>query len=469
MMQNNHNNANNDKEEDVSMYYPDGDAEHIARDDHDEAFLNETIKKKKKIRRRNGRLKKSQVAMIVSIFVIYALVLVVAAWMIFYKPAQPPVEELPFDITPMQPSETVVSDPNKPPLTTGNDPENLPADSTVTEPPVTGETEEKPVADEYVIKEGVYNILVVGHDDAALLADVTMLVNVNTVENSITVMQIPRDTFISLDVPTNRANAAFNSFYNQCYSGSYDKTVPCAIEELEKMYEKSLCINIHHTAVLSLAGFQNIVNIMGGVGIYLPEGMYYEDPEQDLYINIGSGYQWLNGYQAECFVRFRSGYTQGDLGRVSAQKLFLTALFEQAKSTVKSANVSKLTEIATEISKYLTTNLSISDLMFYAKAFLNIDMEDISLLTIPGNMEDSPYRAGNFYVVNRAATLDVINKYFNIYEREISDSIFDRNGTFNYYADAWINEVYYAGSDYVYDNHIYTGDSINEDLFIPRN
>ncbi|MBQ4592379.1 MAG: LCP family protein [Clostridia bacterium] len=465
MMQNNLNNANNDNEEDVSMYYPDGDAEHIARDDHDEAFLNETIKKKKKIRRRNGRLKKSQIAMIVSIFVIYALVLVVAAWMIFYKPAQPTVEELPFDITPMEPSQNVVSDPNKPPLTSGDDPVKSPSDGTVTEP-VTGETEQPASsADEYVIKEGVYNILVVGHDDAALLADVTMIVNVNTKDNAITVMQIPRDTFISLNVPTNRANAAFNTFYNQCYSGSYDATVPYAIEELEKMYEKSLCINIHHTAVLSLAGFQNIVNIMGGVGVYLPEGMYYEDPEQNLYINIGSGYQWLNGYQAECFVRFRSGYTQGDLGRVSAQKIFLTALFEQAKSTVKSASVSKLTEIATEISKYLTTNLSVSDLMFYAKAFLNIDMEDISLLTIPGNME----RSNQYYVVNRAATLKVINQYFNIYEREISDSIFDRNGTFNLYYDAWISEVYYAGSDYVYDNHIYTGDSINEDLFIPRN
>ena len=207
---------------------------------------------------------------------------------------------------------------------------------------------------------------------------------------------------------------------------------------------------------------------MGGVGVYVPEGMYYNDPEQNLYINIPSGYQWLNGAQAEGFIRFRSGYTQGDLGRVSAQKIFLTALFDQAKSTVKSANVSKLTEIATEISKYLTTNLSISDLMFYAKAFTNIDMENINMLTIPGNMEESPYRMGNFYVVNRAATLKVVNQYFNIYEKEISDSIFDRNGTFNLYYDAWINEVYYAGSEYLYDNHIYTGDSINDDLYIPR-
>ncbi|MBQ2277484.1 MAG: LCP family protein [Clostridia bacterium] len=468
MMQNNPNQEPNEVNEDVSMYYPDGDAEHIARDDHDEAFLNETIKKKKKIRRRNGRLKKSQVAMIMAIFVIYALVLVVAAWMIFYKPAQPPVEELPFDITPMEPSQTVVSDPNNPPLTKDPvsadpaSPDNPSAENPAEEKPA---VKEEQTANEYVIKEGVYNILVVGHDDAALLADVTMLVNVNTTENSITVMQIPRDTFISLNVPTNKANAAFNTYYNQNYSGSYDKTVPYAIGELEKMYEKSLCINIHHTAVLSLAGFQNIVNIMGGVGVYVPEGMYYEDPEQNLYISIPSGYQWLNGAQAEGFIRFRSGYTQGDLGRVSAQKIFLTALFEQAKSTVKSANVSKLTEVATEISKYLTTNLSVSDLMFYAKAFLNIGMEDIQLLTIPGNME----RSNNYYVINRAATLEVINQHFNIYEKEISDSIFDRNGTFNLYYDAWISEVYYAGSEYLYDNHVYTGDSISEEIYIPRN
>ncbi|MBO5127351.1 MAG: hypothetical protein J6D10_07250, partial [Clostridia bacterium] len=128
MMQNNPNQEPNETNEDISLYYPDGDAEHIARDDHDEAFLNETIRKKKKIRRRNGRLKRSQILMIAAIFVIYALVLVVAAWMIFYKPATPPVEEMPFDTTPMIPVTSpenvpVSSDPNNPPLTGNTDPE----------------------------------------------------------------------------------------------------------------------------------------------------------------------------------------------------------------------------------------------------------------------------------------------------------------------------------------------------------
>ena len=462
MMQNNPNQEPNETNEDISLYYPDGDAEHIARDDHDEAFLNETIRKKKKIRRRNGRLKRSQILMIAAIFVIYALVLVVAAWMIFYKPATPPVEEMPFDTTPMIPVTSpenvpVSSDPNNPPLTGNTDPET----PTTETPPVEQPEEQKP-AEKYVIKDGVYNILVVGHDDAALLADVTMIVNINTTENSITVMQLPRDTFLSLNVPTNRVNAAFNTFYNQHYAGSYDKTIPLAMEELEKMYEKSLCINIHHTAVLSLAGFRSIVNIMGGVGVYVPEGMYYEDPEQDLYINIPSGYQWLNGAQAEGFIRFRSGYSQGDLGRVSAQKVFVTALFDQAKNTIKNANVSVLTEIATNISKYLTTNLSVSDLIFYAKAFTNIDMNNIQMLTIPGNM------VGEYYVVNRAGALNAINDHFNIYENEITDSIFDRNGIFNLYSDPWINDYYWDGSANFYDATVYHGDSISDEIYIPR-
>ncbi|MBQ7313582.1 MAG: LCP family protein, partial [Clostridia bacterium] len=421
-----------------------------------------TIRKKKKIRRRNGRLKRSQILMIAAIFVIYALVLVVAAWMIFYKPATPPVEEMPFDTTPMTPVTSpenvpVSSDPNNPPLTGNTDPE-----TPTTETPPVEQPEEQTPAEKYVIKDGVYNILVVGHDDAALLADVTMLVNINTTENSITVMQLPRDTFLSLNVPTNRVNAAFNTFYNQHYAGSYDKTIPLAMEELEKMYEKSLCINIHHTAVLSLAGFRSIVNIMGGVGVYVPEGMYYEDPEQDLYINIPSGYQWLNGAQAEGFIRFRSGYSQGDLGRVSAQKVFVTALFDQAKNTIKNANVSVLTEIATNISKYLTTNLYVSDLIFYAKAFTNIDMNNIQMLTIPGNM------VGDYYVVNRAGALNAINDHFNIYENEITDSIFDRNGIFNLAGDPWINDYYWDGSANFYDATVYHGDSISDEIYIPR-
>lgn len=438
------------EDDDISAYYPDGDAGHMARDDHDEEFLNETIKKKKKLRRKNGRLKKSQIGLIITIFLIYSLVIVTAAWVIFYKPTPPSDNEIPFDITP-------VHDEDNPPL--DNESDNNAAD-TANDDKNSGVVK----TDEYKVRDGVYNILVVGHDREAFLADVTMLVNVNTKDNSITVMQIPRDTLVSLDVVTNKINAVFPTYRGKAYRTGLDgdEATSAAIKEYEKILEQALCINIHHTAVMNLNGFQNIVNVLGGVDLYVPSAMYYSDPEQNLYIDIPAGYQHLDGYQSECFVRFRSGYLQADLGRVNAQKIFLTALFNQAKAVVKSVDVKKLTEVAGEIMKYLNTDMTASDIMFYAKAMLGIDLENINMLTIPGNM------VGDYYVLNRSAALGTVNKYFNIYEKEISDSIFDRKSTFNFKYDSDTTSAYYADSDYTYDD-MYNAKMIDDDsIYIPR-
>ena len=190
------------------------------------------------------------------------------------------------------------------------------------------------------------------------------------------------------------------------------------------MYEKSLCINIHHTAVLSLAGFQNIVNIMGGVGVYVPEGMYYNDPEQNLYINIPSGYQWLNGAQAEGLVRFRSGYVRGDLGRVDAQKLFLTALLSKAKEI----SVLQLPALIKTVSVHLSTSLSASDLLYFAKSAQKIDLSRVSFLTLPGtDCREYGDSGAWYYVLSRQGVWETVNNHLNVYQTAVDDKLFDRD------------------------------------------
>ena len=52
---------NNKKdEEDISAYYPDGDAENMEKDDLQEEFYSKNQKKKNKIKKKNARLTKSQ-------------------------------------------------------------------------------------------------------------------------------------------------------------------------------------------------------------------------------------------------------------------------------------------------------------------------------------------------------------------------------------------------------------------------
>lgn len=435
---------NNNKNEDISAYYPDGDAANMERDDLETEFYSKNLKKKKKIKRKNARLTKSQRTLIGVIFVVYVAIIFAAAWLVFYKPEQTPNNVIPFE------TETApVFNDDEPPLD-GNKTET--------------EQNNAVIKDEYTQKEGIYNILVVGHDDEASLADVTMIVNVNENDNSITVMQFPRDTLITGEnAPlTHRINNAFNTFYSAAYRNGEKEPYKVALTGFEEMLEKSLCINIQFSVLMGLDGFRGIVDAMDGVDVYVPSDMYYEDPEQNLYIGIPAGYQHMNGAMAEGFVRFRSGYVQADLGRVNAQKIFLTAMFNKVKSIVKTANVSALTNVANEVFKCVDTNMSVSDILYFAKQFMNVDLSSINMMTIPGNM------AGEYYVINRSATLGVINEYYNIYNKDISDSIFDKNYLFCYTDQQYICNVYFDTTENLYDG-VHNAEDIDDDsIYIPR-
>ena len=403
----------------------------------DDAYYDE-LKRKQKVRRKKGRLSRSQRGLIVALSIVYLLVLLLAAWLIFYRPAQPGGHEVPFDTNPVQ-LDT--------PDTTETDPAGKPKDNNAV------------VNGDYKVEKGIYNILLVGHDRAATLADVTMLINVNENKGTITVMQIPRDTYVD-DFATNKVNAAYSTYYGMALKEGAKDPYLAAVQSYAELLEQNLCINIHHAAVLNLDGLINIVDILGGVELYVPQRMYYSDPEQGLYIDLQEGWQTLDGKNAENFVRFRSGYVQQDLGRINAQKIFLTALFEKVKASISISNTAKLTQVAGEIFNNLHTDMTASDIMYYGKFVLGVDLANLNMTTIPGNVPQS------HYVINRKATLAIINEYFNIYNTEIGDAIFDRNGVFCPASTAGTN-AYYAEADNTLDE-MHNGQDISDDsIYIP--
>ena len=232
---------------------------------------------------------------------------------------------------------------------------------------------------------------------------------------------------------------------------------------LTEVLEENLAIEISNSAIMDLDGFVNIVDALGGVEIDVPAAMTYYDPAQNLYINIPAGYQTLDGATAEGFVRYRAGYLTADLGRQNAQKQFLSALFSKVKSTVSITNVGKLTELAGEISENLVSDMSVGDLVYYAKSLLSCDLSSMNMMTIPGNL------ANSYYVINRAAAREIINASYNVYDKPITEGIFDKACIFNC---SWVysmNEAYYLPADQVYDNSVYNGEEISENpIEIPR-
>ncbi|MBE6616360.1 MAG: hypothetical protein E7627_00235 [Ruminococcaceae bacterium] len=427
--------SNKNLNDDISMYYPDGDSEHMAEDDNSTKTFGKISQRKNTPKKRIGKLSKSHWIILAIVFVVYTVVLLVGSWLIFYRPTSDGNSTLPFET---DPPDTVIGGYEKPPLSTGDEPSGT--DKTGFTP-----------------KDGVYNILVVGHDKEAHLADVTMLVNFDTVNNSISIMQIPRDTYVGLDgLTTHKVNESFARFYNKALTTEASDVNLAALDQYASMFERNLCINIHHTVLMNLDGFKNIVDALGGVTLYVPEDMEYNDPDQGLYINLKKGEQTLDGAKAEQFVRFRSGWVQADLGRINAQKIFLTAMFNQVKAVIKNLDVPAISNMATEVFKNVYTDMSVSDIIYFAKHLVNVDLESINMTTIPGNM------AGSFYVTNREATLNVINQYFNIYYAEITDSIFDKSKLFCNLASTEACNVYFGDPEDILDG-VYNADDINKD------
>jgi len=143
--------------------------------------------------------------------------------------------------------------------------------------------------------------------------------------------------------------------------------------------------------------------------------MFYNDPSQDLYIDLVAGTQTLTGEEAMGVVRFRSGYTDADLGRVQVQRAFLSALIDQAVSPEGIAKSPLLLQILME---HTDTDLSARHLLWLAESLLFCDRSNIQTVTLPGSAR--MIGGGSYYVLDPESVAQTINTYCNPYEKEIT-------------------------------------------------
>lgn len=288
----------------------------------------------------------------------------------------------------------------------------------------TGGSDKAPGIGVGVDSETEFNFLVVGHDRAANLADVTMLINFDTKKGTVNIMQIPRDTYVDYDgYWYHKANGVY-SYYIDNESENPELE---GIKGYAEFLEKNLCVEIDYYAIMDLDQFVNIIDALGGVEIDVPFDMYYRDPHQNLTINLKAGHQVLNGAQSEQFVRYRSTYVQGDIGRGNMQKVFMAALFKTVKEKVNIFNISELCSI---INENLVTNMSTSDMIYFANYAFKVDLKYVAMMTLPGK----PASLGDglsYYCANKEATLRYINAYFNIYNTEVTEDMFDKDHIFD--------------------------------------
>ena len=254
------------------------------------------------------------------------------------------------------------------------------------------------------------NVLVLGIDEFNL-ADVIIAGSFERDTGEVHLLSIPRDTFTQL--PEERVQ---NMRDNGLWAPNHGMVKLNAVRSLgrhmgvhymKEQLSETLGIEFHYYVEIELDAFREIVDLVGGVEIEVPRRMFYEDPCQDLIIDIPAGLHLMDGALAEQFVRYR-GYSNADLGRISAQQQFMTQLFRQAlrRETVM-ADPIRLARIAIT---HVQTDIR-ADLLRYIPYVGNLSPDRIFTYTLPGT-ERRVQGIGSTWVPDVDTVPKVINRMF---------------------------------------------------------
>lgn len=151
-----------------------------------------------------------------------------------------------------------------------------------------------------------------GVDAGSQRSDVVMLARINPDRAEAAVVSIPRDSWV--DIPgrgMNKINAAY------AFGGP-----TLLIETVENFTN----LRVDHFAVIDFAGFQAMVDSVGGIDVGVSAAT------SDAGVEFRQGVNHLDGAAALTYVRQRYGLPEGDLSRAQRQQNALRALLSKAAS-----------------------------------------------------------------------------------------------------------------------------------------
>lgn len=254
-------------------------------------------------------------------------------------------------------------------------------------------------------KDGCAAILLAGLDNDAVRTDTMMLLYLDGEKGKVNLLSLPRDTYVggNYDIPK------LNSVYGG--NGGGKQGMEALMEEVKDL----IGYRPDGYLLVELDAFVKIVDAMGGVKFDVPQDMYYDDPSQNLHIDLAAGMQKLNGQDAMGLVRYRSGYAMADLRRVEVQRDFVAAAMKQWLSPMK---IFRYPGAAAALLSHTKGDLSLGNLIWVADAVRKANLGELSTKTLPG--EPADIHGGSYYLVWPNATAELVNESFNPYVRDIT-------------------------------------------------
>ena len=166
---------------------------------------------------------------------------------------------------------------------------------------------------------GTVNVLIVGLDnvDGGSRTDAIALAIFDADNKAVRVASIPRDSRVQIP---GRGWDKINHAY--VYGG---------IDLLKETVVNLTGMAVNYFVMVNYKSFPRIIDLIGGIDIYVDKPLKYTDYSGKLFIDISKGQQHMDGMKALGFVRFRHD-PLGDIGRVQRQQKFMDIVLSKLKS-----------------------------------------------------------------------------------------------------------------------------------------
>ncbi|MFK0195739.1 LCP family protein [Kitasatospora sp. NPDC090308] len=198
-------------------------------------------------------------------------------------------------------------------------------------------------------------------------SDTMMLMHISADRKSVSLVSIPRDTWVP--VP-GHGKAKINAAYSW---GGPALTVQ-TVQDLTK-------IKIDHLAVIDWNGFRALTDAVGGVDITVPRTIEAKGDAREWL----AGTHHMDGAEALLYVRERHGLPNGDLDRTKRQQNFLRALMLRTMDSGTLSSPAKLTGLLGTIGDVASVDdrLSNTDLYDLAWSLRDVRPDGVHFMNAP--------------------------------------------------------------------------------------
>jgi len=228
-------------------------------------------------------------------------------------------------------------------------------------------------------EDGRMNILLLGMRGAnmpggGLLADSIIVASFDTKNNKVAMISVPRDLYVQ--IPNTNEHGKINAVYSHWESGGKGQGIP----KMEAMLQTITGLKIDHAIVINFAGFQKLIDAVGGVDVRMPKGFaetqqFVEGNECGGSFTLPIGTNHLNGEKALCYARAR--VQTNDFDRSKRQQVILKALKDKMISLGTLADFGKVNNILNIIGDNVKTDMTPDEMKGFYEQYSNMKDADI--------------------------------------------------------------------------------------------